>query len=81
MPAGPFVRVEVLGAGLSLGSGQGSAATITGDFFFDQRTDPGPDGLLAPPNDKDNRTITRIAASNVSVRLGGQDLEDGVGRS
>ena len=76
-PAGPFVKVQVLGATLTLGgSGAGAGVALSGDFAFDQSTDPGPDGIIGTPDD---RTITRIAAANVGLTFSGQTLAKGEG--
>src|SRR5204862_1380897 len=38
LPAGPFTRVVLLGATLTLGTDSGSP--LTGNFFFDSKTNP-----------------------------------------
>ncbi|MEQ1862956.1 MAG: hypothetical protein ABMA13_23795, partial [Chthoniobacteraceae bacterium] len=64
VPAGPFLRVTVLGATLNIGGASGF--NLTGDFLFDQT------GTGAAQ-------VTRIAMANVSVTISGQGIKNGEG--
>ncbi|MBL9136319.1 MAG: hypothetical protein JNK85_10640, partial [Verrucomicrobiales bacterium] len=71
LPSGPFVRVTVIRGSVEIAR----AATLKGNFSFDQSSRPNEQGAL--------ETITRLAVSNVSVQVevGGESgsLVDGAG--
>ncbi|MEQ1861602.1 MAG: LEPR-XLL domain-containing protein, partial [Chthoniobacteraceae bacterium] len=64
VPAGPFIRVVVIGANVTIGN---ETAVLTGDFFFDQTTRA------------DATKVTRVAVNNVTVAVAGQSLKNGAG--
>ncbi|HXG49000.1 MAG TPA: VCBS repeat-containing protein, partial [Methylomirabilota bacterium] len=63
LPAGPYVRVQGVGARLSL-LGQ----TLSGDFAFEQTKSAGLDGALGTMDDV---SVIRVGAANVTISLGG----------
>ncbi len=67
VPAGPYLRVQVVGASITLGSGAGSGTQLTGNFAFDQ-------SMIAGDN-----PITRVAVTNLQVVFNGQTLAQGSG--
>ncbi len=64
VPAGPFIRVAVVGAHVLIGN---ETAELVGDFFFDQATRT------------DGTKVTRVAGNNVAVTVAGQSLKNGAG--
>ncbi|MHC4995763.1 MAG: beta strand repeat-containing protein, partial [Planctomycetota bacterium] len=74
LPAGPFLRVKVNASGANKIVFDGHE--IEGDFFFEQSTRPGPDGLVDTENpmdsvNDDNEVGVLAAATNVSVKFFG----------
>ncbi|MCX5669694.1 MAG: hypothetical protein NTU94_00015, partial [Planctomycetota bacterium] len=67
LPAGPYVRVEAVGASLTI-----DTVTLSGNFVFEQATSGGPDHNVATV--ADNFTVTRIGAADVCVTVEGKSL-------
>ena len=68
VPGGPFVRVAVVGASLTVGgAGAGGGVSLGGNFFFDRSLQAG------------GNPVTRFAVSNLMAAVGGVTIENGQG--
>jgi len=72
LQAGPYVRITAYDTVVGI-----SGYNFSGDFFFDQATNPGPDGDIETTTD--NVKVTRLAVANIEVTIGGEGLRNGMG--
>jgi hypothetical protein len=76
LPAGPYIRIEVTIASakpLTLQVG-GIGGAITGSFFFQRQTLPGPDGIAGGGNAADDVPVTMVGMAAVTIWLGSTDV-------
>ncbi len=69
LPAGPYFRIDVIGASVAVSVG-GSSYTMTGDFSFEEQTDPDGTQIIRIGVDNLQTTVT-IGGASASV-TGGQ---------
>ena len=69
LPAGPFLRVLLVATAASPVDIAGNK--LTGTFFFEQQTRPGPDGIAGGTNAADDELVTIVAMTGVAVTLSG----------